>query len=151
MKITNEQLKQIIKEELSYVLHEEQEDKIQKLARYIRNGDKYDLFHGLDLLQAAELEPWSRADLYQAIKQHVDPIKEEMKSLSTEIYELREKLWGRKQTQIPAFFPFFKKEIDKAEKKYEELRSELSEIEARIDLSKFKTNSMVYVDDPTME
>ena len=149
MKITNKQLKQIIKEELSYVLLVEQEDKIQKLARYIRNGDKNALIHGLELLQAVELEPWSRSDLYQAIKQHVDPIKEEMKSLSMEIYELREQLWGRMQTQTPP--NFIKKELDKAEKKYEELRSELSEIEARIDLSKFKTNSMVYVDDPTME
>jgi len=146
MKITNKQLKQIIKEELSYILNE-QEDRIQKLARYIRNGDTEDLIHGLELIEAAGLEPWHRADLYQAIKQHVDPIKEEMKSLSMKIYELREQLWGRIQTQRPP--NHLEQKLNEAEQKYEELKFELRQIEPV--LSKFKTNSMVYVDDPTME
>ena len=117
MKITNKQLKQIIKEELSYILNE-QEDRIQKLARYIRNGDTEDLIHGLELLEAAELEPWHRADLYQAIKSHVDPIKEKMKSLSLEIYELRSQSLGRMQTQWPD--SYLLSQTEKLEKEQQE-------------------------------
>lgn len=146
MKITNKQLKQIIKEELSYILNE-QEDNIQKLAHYIRNGDTEDLIHGLELLEAAELEPWHRADLYQAIKSHVDPIKEKMKSLSLEIYELRSQSLGRMQTQWPD--SYLLSQTEKLEKEHNQLKSKLDVIEPV--LSKFKTHSMVYVDDLTME
>jgi len=147
MKITNKQLKQIVKEELSYVLHEQEEDTTQKLARYIRNGDKEALFHGLQLLEAAELEPWSRADLYQAIKQHADSIKEKMKILSSEIYELHQAMMGRGMTQYQPYV--VEKKYKQLTEEWDQLNIEMKQIEPV--LSKFKTNSMVYVDDPTME
>ena len=151
MKITSEKLRQIIKEELSHVLYEkeQEEDRIQKLARYIQNGDRGALMHGLELIEIAELEPWHRTDLYQAIKSHADEMKKEMELESEQIYYYRNVLAGRQDNKYMQSLNKIESELGELIQKTDGLRSQLNLVE--LVLSKFETDSMVYVDDPTME
>ena len=147
MKLTNKQLKQIIKEELQNVLNEDR-DKINKLSDYIVKGDKEALLHGIELLKTAELEPWHRAELYSAIKSHLPEIRKRIEKSDEDLnhYDdgLRGHLW-----QYPVSHEDWEKGYAREEARNIELKKELAEIEDL--LSKFKTNDMVYVDDPMME
>jgi len=145
MKLTSKQLRQIIKEELNKVLNEER-DTITRLSDYITKGNKEDLFHGIELLKAAELEPWHRAELHSAINTHLVEIQKDIRSYEQDLQELENE--SRSPTPRVTYKELFS-HMREAEGKLAELEIQAKELEDL--LSNFKVNDMVYLDDPTME
>lgn len=149
MKMTNEQLRQIIKEELELVLNESDDD-LQKLATMLKSEDPAAFNQAIELTKS--LEPLHRAEIYDIIKSHVAQLKEELFSHVRDATQARK---GINYRINPGFDSYeeLKSYLDsvqqKAEMEIERIKPRLSELENL--LSKFKTRDMVYVDDPMME
>ena len=150
MKITNKQLRKIINEELQLVLNEN-DNNLQKLATMLKSKDPETFNQAIELTDA--IEPFHRAEIYDIIKKEVDNLKKRVKILKSDIFFAERGSdpyavtdWKTITKPDPAVLRSI---TTRAEAQINSLQPKLSKLEQL--LSKFKTNDMVYVDDPTME
>ena len=151
MKITNKQLRLLIKEELQTVLNEN-DNNLQKLATMLKSEDPVTFKQAVELTDA--LEPFHRAEIYDIIKLHAKELRWRIKRWKSNLRDI--------EHGIDPFAPLtdFKTVYEPTPEKLEwvaklseegirETMPRLLELEEL--LSKFKTKYMVYVDHQTME
>lgn len=149
MKITNKQLRQIIKEELQLVLNEN-DDNLQKLATMLKSEDPETFNQAIHLTDS--LEPFHRAEIYDIIKSHINELKEELFGHVRDATQARKGINYRINPGFNSYEElknYLNSVQQKAEMEAERIKPRLLELENL--LSKFETSNMVYVDDPAME
>ena len=149
MKVTNKQLRQIIKEELNRVLNEN-ENHLQKLVTMLKSEDSETFNQAIQLTNS--LEPFHRAEVYDIIKSHISELKKQLFRHERDATQARKGINYRvnpgftSQEELKSYLDSVQQ---KAEMEAERTKSRLLELENL--LSKFETSDMVYVNDPMME